>query len=524
VSNLLADQLYTIYITALYFSIVISIALTGYLWSRRSVKAVLPIIGILMAILFWSVGYLLEYTSNDLSVKLFTYNIQYLGIAFIPVMFLLFALKYTRRDNWINGRRLLLISIIPIITILMVWTKDLHTLMYSNVSLAFEDSFTFVRADYGPWFWVFATYDYLLVMISVILLIIKLFSYPRLYLYQIISIIIIIGAPLSASCLYVFRALPVLPYVDWSAPAFSISAIGMTYLIFRQRLLDVLPVARDSAIEMLSDGYVVLDEHGYILDINPAMQIIIGLPAAEIIGKQLPDIILKQLNQDNGQIVKNEISLAVKGELKYYRVHASPFKKSPDKNEGCILLFYDITESKQFEQKLTAMATHDYLTGLPNRVLLADRFEVALARAKRNRNKFAVMICDLDEFKNVNDTLGHITADKVLKSIATRLNKIMRGGDTLARTGGDEFVIVLSEISKEEEIATVARRIIRAFKKPFIVDTHEIFMSFSIGISIYPDNGRKMWSLINKADSAMYCVKNEGGASYKICDGDEKNS
>lgn len=512
----MADQLYTVYIAVLYFSIAVSIALIGYLWSRRSIKAVLPIIGILISILFWSVGYLLEYTSTDLSTKLFTYNIQYLGIASMPIMFLMFTLKYTRRDNWMNTRRLILLSIIPIITVLMVWTKDLHSMMYSNMNLACEDSFCFVEADYGPWFWVFIAYDYLLVMTSVVLLIVKLFSYPRLYLHQVISIIIIIGVPITASLLYVFRAVPVLPYVDWTAPAFAVSAMGMTYAIFRQRLLDVLPVARDSAIEMLNDGYAVLDEHDCILDLNRTMQTIIGLSAADLIGKPLPDIILKQLDRPYSQTDKNEISLAVKGELRYYRVHASPLKESPEKKEGCILLFYDITESKQFEQKLTAMATHDYLTGLPNRILLEDRFEVALARARRNGNKFAVMICDIDDFKNVNDTLGHITGDKLLKLISNRLNRMMRGGDTLARAGGDEFVILLSEISQEEEVETVARRIEKAFTKSFTVEANEIFTSFSIGIAIYPDNGKKIWALLNKADSAMYQVKNAGGKGYHI--------
>ena len=512
----MANQLFTVYIAVLYFSIAVSIALIGYLWSRRSIKAVLPVIGILISILFWSIGYLLEYTSTDLSTKLFTYDIQYLGIASMPIMFLMFTLKYTRRDNWMNTRRLILLSIIPIITVLMVWTKDLHTMMYSNITLASEDSFSYVKADYGPWFWIFFSYDYLIVLTSVVLLIVKLFSYPRLYLHQVISIIIIIGAPIAASLLYVFRAIPVLPYVDWTAPAFAVSAIGMTYAIFRQRLLDVLPVARDSAIEMLNDGYVVLDEQDCILDLNRAMQIIVGLPASDLIGKPLPDIILKQMDRQNSLTDKNEISLSVKGEPRYYRVHASPLKRSTDKIAGCILLFYDITENKQFEQKLTAMATHDYLTGLPNRVLLEDRFEVALARARRNDKKFAVMVCDIDDFKNVNDTLGHITGDKVLKSITGRLNKIMRGGDTLARAGGDEFVILLSEISTEEEAKTVARRIETAFSKSFTVDSKEINTSFSIGIAIYPDNGKKIWALLNKADAAMYQVKSEGGKGYHI--------
>jgi diguanylate cyclase (GGDEF)-like protein len=126
------------------------------------------------------------------------------------------------------------------------------------------------------------------------------------------------------------------------------------------------------------------------------------------------------------------------------------------------------------------------------------------------------MVCDIDDFKNVNDTLGHITGDKVLKSISGRLNKMMRGGDTLARAGGDEFVILLSEISTEEEAETVARRIEIAFTKPFTIDSKEINTSFSIGIAIYPDNGKKIWALLNKADSAMYQVKSEGGKGCHI--------
>jgi diguanylate cyclase (GGDEF)-like protein/PAS domain S-box-containing protein len=287
-------------------------------------------------------------------------------------------------------------------------------------------------------------------------------------------------------------------------------------LLFQQRLLNLLPVARDSAIEIMSDGYLVLDSHNYILDLNKTMQSIMGLSAREAIGIQLPDTIARQLRPDDKHATKDEIDLNINGELRYYRVHYSPLSRSHKKSEGSILLFYDITQSKRFEQKLTDIATHDHLTGLPNRVLLEDRFDVALARARRNNKRFAVMICDLDYFKNVNDSMGHMAADKLLRAIAARLNRIMRGGDTLARAGGDEFVIILSEISTEKEAANVAARITKAFEKPFTVEDEEIIMSASIGIAIYPDNGEKIGILLRNADAAMYQIKNSGGANFMM--------
>jgi len=510
-----ADPLYAVYLIALAISICISFALIGYLWQRRII-AVVPVIGILIAIIFWSSGYIGEQISYDLNTKLFMYNIEYIGIASIPIFFLLFALQYTRLNHLITLRRLILLLIIPVITILLVWTKELHPLMYQNVSMVIEGNFYSVEAQYGIWFWLFLSYSYLIIAVSVIILALGLFRYPHLQLNQVLIIVVIVILPVISGVIYVFRLLPSMAYVDWTGPAFAISAICMTYAITRQRLLDILPVARDLAIEMLRDGYVVLDRDSYILDLNGVMQTIVGIPARKAIGKKLPETISRQISLHPDEAAKNEISLNIQGKQRYYRVHCSPLKKTARKNEGNILLFYDITESKQFEYKLADMATHDYLTGLPNRIILKDRLIVALARAKRNSRKFAVMVCDIDNFKMINDTFGHLIGDRILQLIATQLNNCMRDEDTLSRIGGDEFVVLLPEISGEKEAVGVAKRILKIFQDKFKVDDYEINVLLSIGISIYPDNGEDMDTLLKKADDAMYAVKRQGKAKYCI--------
>jgi diguanylate cyclase (GGDEF)-like protein len=177
---------------------------------------------------------------------------------------------------------------------------------------------------------------------------------------------------------------------------------------------------------------------------------------------------------------------------------------------------HDITERKRTEQQLNYIATHDTLTGLPNRILFMDRLKMALAQAKRNSQKLAVMMLDLDHFKNVNDTLGHMVGDQLLKEISLRLTSRLRQNDTIARLGGDEFIILLPEIGRVEDSAEAAGKILNAFQQPFICGSHKIISSTSIGIAIYPDDCQDTDSLLKNADVAMYYVKAHGRNSYKL--------
>ncbi|NIT64254.1 MAG: EAL domain-containing protein [Gammaproteobacteria bacterium] len=176
----------------------------------------------------------------------------------------------------------------------------------------------------------------------------------------------------------------------------------------------------------------------------------------------------------------------------------------------------DITARQRVERQLAHMAYYDGLTALPNRVLLRDRLEHAMARAHRSSEKLALILLDLDRFKNVNDSLGHDIGDRLLIRVARRLGQHMREGDTLARLGGDEFTILLEDAADVEHTATVAAKLLRELTEPFVVGDHELFVSASLGVSMHPDDGTDVESLMKNADAAMYRAKERGGDGYQF--------
>ena len=176
----------------------------------------------------------------------------------------------------------------------------------------------------------------------------------------------------------------------------------------------------------------------------------------------------------------------------------------------------EIGDRRQAETRAQHLADHDALTGLPNRRLLEDRLTQALAASQRNRKQTAVMFIDLDRFKNINDTVGHAAGDLVLKEVAERLVKQLRVVDTICRMGGDEFVVVLPEIKRAADAANVAAKILETVAQPFTVEGHELHITPSVGISVFPDDGRDTESLIRNADAAMYHAKESGRANYQF--------
>jgi diguanylate cyclase (GGDEF)-like protein len=177
------------------------------------------------------------------------------------------------------------------------------------------------------------------------------------------------------------------------------------------------------------------------------------------------------------------------------------------------LVYRDITERRQAEEKLRVVSTHDPLTALPNRTLLHERLSHALAKAQRHGRQLAVLFIDLDRFKYVNDTLGHEAGDKLLQVAAQRLYDCLRETDTMARQGGDEFVVLMDELADREPISRVSQRILDTVAQPFVVDGQELHITASIGISVYPDDGR---TLLRNADIAMYRAKEKGKNNFQF--------
>ena len=181
---------------------------------------------------------------------------------------------------------------------------------------------------------------------------------------------------------------------------------------------------------------------------------------------------------------------------------------------GALAIGHNITERKSIERRIEHMANHDALTGLPNRILAKDRVEQAILQAKRTGKNAAVLFIDLDGFKTINDSLGHSVGDAMLKMVASRLQENIRAVDTLSRQGGDEFLLILSDINDTQDIVNISEKLIQAFKQPFYVNNQIISITASVGISLYPEHGNTVEFLLQSADAAMYKAKENGKNSY----------
>jgi diguanylate cyclase (GGDEF)-like protein len=203
-------------------------------------------------------------------------------------------------------------------------------------------------------------------------------------------------------------------------------------------------------------------------------------------------------------------------ELTAMGIYADPTERIPPGFNGTFGTARDISERKEAEQLINFQAYHDLLTHLPNRALLRDRLNLAIAHARRNKGKLGVMFLDLDRFKVVNDTLGHSMGDRLLKAVANRLQSCLRRGDTLSRFGGDEFTLLLPEVRTRDDVVVIADKILDRLSAPFVIDGHELFVGASIGVALYPEAGDSGEALIQNADIAMYHVKGRGKNGYQF--------
>ena len=277
------------------------------------------------------------------------------------------------------------------------------------------------------------------------------------------------------------------------------------------------------------EAIVVTDAHERILSVNQAFTEVTGYAAEEIIG-QTPRMLGSGIHsREFYQAMWRDLNIlgAWKGEIEDRRKDGSLYPASlsistvRDSNGRIthyVAVFSDITERKASEARIAYLAQHDALTGLPNRALLKDRLDQALAQATRLGKRIALMFLDLDRFKTINDSLGHATGDKLLQSVAARLRQSVRETDTVSRQGGDEFIIVLTGIDTPDEAGRIAAKILEQLDPPFDVDGQQLRTSFSIGIALFPEDGVSPETLMKNADTAMYHAKESGRDTYRFFD------
>ena len=310
-------------------------------------------------------------------------------------------------------------------------------------------------------------------------------------------------------------------------------------IIQRKQLEEILFTERERmrvTLESIGDGVLSTDVKCRITYLNEAAEVLTGWTREEAEGRPIAEV-LYLIEGSSRQPARNPVELVIEsGKKQTLDEHSILVRKDGyeievedstapifDRNgmiTGSVMAFRDVSETQALSRKMSHMAQHDYLTGLPNRLLFADRLAQAIVYSERRGGQLAVLFLDLDNFKHINDSLGHSIGDKLLNSIAERLSSLVRHSDTVSRYGGDEFVLLTIEDTPAEHAQITAEKILRALADPHLVSGHELHITTSIGISVYPEDGADAETLIKNADNAMYHAKTNGRNNYQYFNSD----
>jgi diguanylate cyclase (GGDEF)-like protein/PAS domain S-box-containing protein len=285
-------------------------------------------------------------------------------------------------------------------------------------------------------------------------------------------------------------------------------------------------------LNSIGDAVLSTDISGNVTYLNAVAECMTGWPKAEALGRPLTEV-FNIIDGTTREISQNPMSLAVRENKTVtltpncilirrdgyeYPIEdsAAPIHDRRGKITGAVIVFHDVSAARRMSLQLSHLAQHDSLTNLPNRMLLNDRLQQAITMAKRHGYRIAVLFMDLDRFKHINDSLGHVIGDELLKAVAARLESCVRESDTVGRQSGDEFVVVLSELEAPENAGIGAAKLLAALTLPYHIGSHDIVVPVSIGVSIYPDDAETAETLISNADTVMYHAKENGRNNYQF--------
>jgi diguanylate cyclase (GGDEF)-like protein/PAS domain S-box-containing protein len=310
---------------------------------------------------------------------------------------------------------------------------------------------------------------------------------------------------------------------------------ALRYAVERKSMEDALFMETERAqvtLNSIGEAVICTDIVGKVTFLNPVAEKLTGWSLQDAAGRPMVEV-FQVLDATSRETTPNPMEMAVdQNRVVHLPLNCilirrdglevpiedcvAPIHDLEGEIAGAVIVFRDVSAARAMTAQIAHTAQHDFLTGLPNRMLLNDRVGQAIAFAQRHEKQVAVLFLDLDGFKHINDSLGHPIGDKLLQSIASRLVECVRGADTVSRQGGDEFVVLLSELEQSEDAVHTARRMLQVVAEAHSIDQHDLHVTTSIGVSVYPDDGLDAETLIKNADTAMYQAKENGRQSYRF--------
>jgi diguanylate cyclase (GGDEF)-like protein len=518
----------TVMIWGYLFSGLLAGSVSLFAWQHRREDGMRWLAWMLIAVTEWSIGNAMELAIPNIPDKIFWAKIEFLGILSAPTFYLLFALEYNRLQHWLTRRIINLLLIIPVVSLIFVWTNDWHHLFWTSIAQN-PDLPGLLIFSHGPAFWIgSAAYALSVIVFASILLFWRAAQISPVYWPNNFIVILCSFFPIAGNLLYLSN-LSALAGWDPTPVAFSLGGSLIVLLVYRYRLFDMVPIARKKLFAALPDGVIILDRTLQIVDANPAAEQLLGWEPASLVGQQCASVFPDWQNREEVVVTGGTLELtpALNPEMTVEMRSLPMLAHTP----GCMIILRDITATKRAEEDvqkanqvlriqleeirllqetLREQAVRDPLTGLYNRRYLAETLDREMSRARRVGEPVSVVIIDLDHFKEINDTYGHRAGDEILCMLGAILLHQTRRGDISCRYGGDEFVVILPGASLYIAMQR-AEQWRTAFSATAYADGKTtLYNTFSAGLAIFPENGANAEEILAAADKALYTAKTSG--------------
>ena len=474
-------------------------------WRQRRKPSAISMSLLSLCAGIWSLFYLLEYLSPDLQTKLFWAAAKFPAVAFLPIALATFVLRFAGWQDWPGKGTLISLSIFPVLTNIVIFTNSYHHLFWKSYELEQYQGFVGLQTTFGLWFLFHVVYSYGIIVVSSIVALSSLTRTWHTHSRQTLFLITGLSIPLAGNLLSVFKIHP-WSGLDLSPITFGIGTIFLLATTQLVGILDVIPLAHTALLEQLRDGLMVLNNQEVIMEINTAAEKIIGIPRQSVLGRNIKEfdhLAIKMLQQEsNGDTVRHEIQLGEQDNLRWYDTRISAIFTKSGFVAGRMIVWHEITDRKQIEDRLRHASTHDQLTSLYNRMYFDEIFDHI---TRTESWPVAILMLDMDNLKKTNDKYGHAVGDKLLCHAAKVLRSTFRQDDVVARIGGDEFAIIVPRCDKNN-LEKLVTRLREAITQPLDL-LPATKLEFSVGYAL-ANNIEELQSAKNLADQKMYADKN----------------